>query len=189
MLICKSENSLEPPSSPRAVCPAHAQFPGQSTSRKLNQSPRRNEFTYFFDLDWLPPRGRGVTFRPWHSGGVSWARQGSTWPGGNAPLVLVNFIRPWILGGWLPLNKDGGPPSVQNPILSNRKEGEGRGEKGDNEKKALIRRSSRGDFRLEIDLAATFENILDQRWDQVWCRLSTWVFENDSRCREENILE
>lgn len=65
------------------------------------------------------------------------------------------------------MNKDGGPPSVQNPILSNRKEGEGRGEKGDNEKKALIRRSSRGDFRLEIDLAATFENILDQRWDQV----------------------
>lgn len=133
MLICKSENSLEPPSSPRAVCPAHAQFPGQSTSRKLNQSPRRNEFTYFFDLDWLPPRGRGVTFRPWHSGGVSWARQGSTWPGGNAPLVLVNFIRPWILGGWLPLNKDGGPPSVQNPILSNRKEGE-RGEGGQREK-------------------------------------------------------
>lgn len=47
------------------------------------------------------------------------------------------------------------------------KGGGGRGEKGNNEKKALIRRSSRGDFRLEIDLAATFENILDQRWDQV----------------------
>lgn len=80
----------------------------------------------------------------------------------------------------------GHPPSKTRSFRIERR---GKGGKGDNEKKALIRRSSRGDFRLEIDLAATFENILDQRWDQVWCRLSSWVFENDSRCREENILE
>lgn len=41
------------------MCPAHAQFPGQSTSRKLNQSPRRNEFTYFSTLIGYH-RGAGV---------------------------------------------------------------------------------------------------------------------------------
>lgn len=153
---------MEPPSSPRAVCPAHAQFPGQSTSRKLNQSPRRNEFTYFSTLIGYH-RGAGVWLFDPGTPGVSRER-GRDPPGPGATRHWSSLISLghefWEVGcPWTKMV--GHPPSKTRSFRI--EGGRGQWEKG-TYPPLLERRLS-----IEIDLAATFENILDRRWDQVWC--------------------
>ena len=118
-LICKSENSLEPSWSKVRTCraPAHAQFPGQSTSRKLNQSPRRNEFTYLSTLIgyhqaagvWLFDPCRAATHRRGvREAGIHLALRATRhW----SSLISLGLDSTKVS---LPLHKDGGrPPSVQ----------------------------------------------------------------------------